>query len=313
MPRELEIRTVDAFTDRPFGGNAAGVVTRGGENLDDARMQALAREMNLSETAFLLPATRADADLRIRWFTPGTEVPLCGHATIAAFHAAAEEGSWGLDRDGTHVRRLECLSGVLRVTVEKESGRPPRVTMALPDPVIEPWEDTAPACEALRLARPDLASGLPAARCGFYLLLPLSGLDAMRAVAPDLRAIAALTLLHGGDGLILVSLETIDPESAVHVRMFAPAAAVDEDPVTGSAQSPVAGWLALTGFFSGREGRYRRVSSARVAYTAEQGDLMGRPGRIEVGLDVGDADPAAARDITISGRAVTMVRGRLSL
>ena len=122
MRREISIRQVDAFTTEPLSGNAAGVVTRGGESLSNAQMQAIAREMNVAETAFLLPPSNQSADLRIRWFTPGMEVPLCGHATIASFHAAAEEGSWGLAADGVHRLRLESLSGVLPIEVTKNAG-----------------------------------------------------------------------------------------------------------------------------------------------------------------------------------------------
>ncbi|MDH3252028.1 MAG: PhzF family phenazine biosynthesis isomerase, partial [Ignavibacteria bacterium] len=112
------IRQVDAFTDVPHTGNPAGVVTRA-DGLTDVQMQSIAREMALSETVFVLSPTLPSADLRIRWFTPKCEVRLCGHATIAAFHALAEDGMSGMDRVGSHRFTVETLSGVLPVTVER--------------------------------------------------------------------------------------------------------------------------------------------------------------------------------------------------
>jgi phenazine biosynthesis protein PhzF family len=89
--KTYRIKIVDAFTKKPFAGNPAGVVLDAG-GLTDAQMQLIAREVNCPETAFILPATERDANLRIRWFSPMSEVPLCGHATIASFHALARRG-----------------------------------------------------------------------------------------------------------------------------------------------------------------------------------------------------------------------------
>ena len=91
------IKHVDAFTTEQFSGNPAGVVLDARE-LNEKAMQNVARELNLSETAFILPPTVKSADIQIRWFTPAAEVPLCGHATIASFHALAESGMYGMRR-----------------------------------------------------------------------------------------------------------------------------------------------------------------------------------------------------------------------
>ena len=114
----IRLKKVDAFTDTPLAGNPAGVVVQA-DGLTDKQMQGIAREVAASETAFILPSSTPDADLRVRWFTPGTEVPLCGHATIAAFHALAEEGMFGMSGPGSYSFHLETRSGVLPVTVEK--------------------------------------------------------------------------------------------------------------------------------------------------------------------------------------------------
>ena len=97
---KISIRQVDTFTQLPLTGNPAGVVL-GGEGLADKQMQMIAREMSVPETAFVLPPTIPDADLRIRWFTPTVEVPLCGHATVASFHVLAHDGLQGMGNPGS--------------------------------------------------------------------------------------------------------------------------------------------------------------------------------------------------------------------
>jgi PhzF family phenazine biosynthesis protein len=188
--------------------------------------------------------------------------------------------------------------------------------MGLPDPAVEDWADPSPAFAALGLPAGAAAPGLPAVRCGFYSLVPVRGLAALHGIRPDLKSVAAVTASQGGDGLIVVSLETVEPSSAVHVRMFAPAAGVDEDPVTGSAQGAVAGWLARIGYLGGGPpvpARVRGLPGGRVAYTAEQGDVLSRPGRIDVELTVDEtaAGSPRARDVAIIGRAVTVMEGTI--
>src|SRR5262245_9979213 len=130
-PEFLRIFQVDAFTRRPYQGNAAAVVLEPG-GLSDAAMLLIAREMNLSETAFLLPPSSADADLRIRWFTPAAEVDLCGHATVATFHAAMEQG-----RLAPGVFRMECRVGILPIGLERDDDGGAVVRMGLPLPSLE--------------------------------------------------------------------------------------------------------------------------------------------------------------------------------
>lgn len=307
----VRVKEVAAFTEDPRGGNLAGVVTAGGEKLSEIQMQAIARDVGHSETAFLLPPSAPGADIRIRWFTPSQEVGLCGHATVAAFHAAAEERSWGLGEPGTHRARAETLSGILPVDVIVAPGRPALIRMGLPDCAMEEISDPAPLVAAAGLRHEQLASPPAALRGGMYALLALRRLADLHAVRPRMREVAAaLDLLGGPDGLILSCLETLEPASAVHLRMFAPGAGVAEDPVTGSAQGPVAGWLAMIGFFagSGRGSRFRDLGGGRLAFVSEQGDVMGRRGRIGVELTAGSGhgSGAAARDVVISGSAVTV-------
>ena len=309
-PREVAVRVVDSFTTTPFAGNPAGVVLEA-EGLSEAAMQAVARELNASETAFLLGATRPDADLRLRWFSPTTEVDLCGHATVATFHAAMEQGKLA---PGTF--RMECKVGVLPVTLERGAGGRPEVGLGLPVPRLSelPAAPAAPAAPeavaaALGIAQADLDAGQPMARTGEWLLVPVRGLEVLRRMRPDFGAIRAVCADSGTRSWIVLTTQTLEPESAVHLRMLAPAFGIDEDPVTGSAQGPVAAWLVTRGLLPRGAG-----SGPRYHYTAEQGDIIGRPGRIQVSVDLEEQpESSGIARITITGRAVTVMRGAITL
>ena len=160
MPKTIEIFEYNAFTDQPFAGNPAGVVTDA-EGLDANVMQRIARQMNLAETAFLVPPSDPDADIRLRWFTPAMEVELCGHATIAAFTAAAEHDVVSVAEGEERQLRVETLSGVLRIGVARRAGRP-EVSMQIPVPTLEPIDIDRKAFAALwnaSAADLDLVSG----------------------------------------------------------------------------------------------------------------------------------------------------------
>jgi len=295
-PRDLEIVVVDAFTDRPFAGNPAAVVLEPGTLADDA-MQAIAREMNLSETAFLLPPARGDADLRIRWFTPASEVDLCGHATVATFHAAVEAG-----RLEPGAYRLECRSGVLPIVVRRDAEGVILVTMGLPVPELRALERGTELLAALRLDRPRLAQGLPLMIAGDLWVVPIVDLATLHAVTPDFNALKDLVIAGRHGNAILIATQTVDPGSTVHVRMFAPAFGVNEDPVTGMAQAPIAAYLAVNGLLPGGDGV--------TAYTAEQGDVLSRPGRIRTEVT---RAAGAVSAIRITGRAVTVLRATMRI
>jgi len=295
----IDVLQVDAFTTVPYAGNPAGVVLRPGD-LTDGQMQRLAREMNLSETAFLLPPTSPEADVRVRWFSPSVEVDLCGHATVALFHAACEAGRIG---EGSFV--MECRRGGLPVEVRRESGGRIAVRLGLPVPRLEAFDAAGDAAALLRIPVRDLDARLPIRQADReWLLVPVSGLDVLHGLSPspgELRAFADRT---GLGNVVPFSTQVVEPGSAVHLRMFAPAFGIDEDPVTGSAQGPMGAYLTEQGLVAG----VAAEPEAPAVYRAEQGDTLGRPGRVrvEVGLQGG-----RAAAITIQGNAVTVLEARM--
>lgn len=292
---------VDAFTVEPFSGNPAAVVLDAG-NLSSRAMQRIAREMNLSETAFLLPATVPDADLRVRWFSPTVEVRLCGHATVATFHAAMETG-----RLAAGAYRMESRSGILPIGLGREGDRP-LVSMDLPVPRAMPLGGSAGELHAaLRLAKEAIDTSLPSMKVADWGIVPVRSLAALKDIRPDFVALCDLDRASGIGNTIVLSTQTVEETSAVHLRMFAPAYGIEEDPVTGSAQAPVAVYLAAAGRI--RPGPVRG-SHRSATYQAEQGDLIGRPGRVDVTVGM-DRDRVSS--VRIQGRAVTVLRGTVRI
>jgi len=207
----LRIVQVDAFTDRRFGGNPAAVCVLP-EPRDAAWMQAVAREMNLSETAFLRP----DGDCyRLRWFTPAVEVDLCGHATLASAHVLWEDGHLAGDAPATFHTRSGLLGAVRRgAWIELDfPATPPTAAVAPPGLV-----------DALGV-KPRYVG-----KTRFDYLVELDGEESVRALEPDLTALARVE----ARGVMVTSRASSDGFDFVS-RFFAPRSGVPEDPVTGSA------------------------------------------------------------------------------
>jgi PhzF family phenazine biosynthesis protein len=237
MTTTLPLYQVDAFTDRPFAGNPAAVCLLPAAR-DAAWMQHVAAEMNLSETAFLVPRTDG---YDLRWFTPTVEVDLCGHATLASAHVLWETKQLSADQ----FARFHTRSGVLTCT--QQAGR---IEMDFP---------ATPASECPPL--PGLAEALGApprwlGKTRFDLLAEMDSEAVIRDLKPDFARIAAL----GGRGFIVTARAT-SPGLDFVSRFFAPAAGVNEDPVTGSAHCCLATYWAerlgkkeLTGYQASARG-----------------------------------------------------------
>jgi PhzF family phenazine biosynthesis protein len=262
---KLPFAQIDAFADRPFTGNPAAVMPLDAW-FDDALLQAIAEENNLSETAFIVPDASGEADYELRWFTPATEVALCGHATLASGHYVL-----GCEQDRDLVRFRTRQSGVLEV-----ARRGDGYLLALPAYAPES-QPVSGLLEAL-----GLDSGETLRHPRGYDLVVLEHAEAVLALAPDFKALAAL-----GDTLNIVTAAGDDTD--VISRVFAPAAGIDEDPVTGSAHS------VLVPYWAKRLGRAR--------FSAFQASRRG--GHLECELD-GDR-------VILEGQCVTVIEGSFRL
>jgi PhzF family phenazine biosynthesis protein len=267
----MRIRIVDAFTDRPFAGNPAGVLLLDAFP-DDERLQKVALEVNHAETAFAHPLPEGgEADWALRWFTPVTEVALCGHATLAAAHVLHTTGA----HDGPV--RFATRSGVL-VATPREDGS---TTLDFPTAPLTPVEAPPGVAEALGAepravldTGPDLGD----------LLVEVADEKTVHGLAPDHKALAA----HSARGIIATARADDPARGYDYVsRCFFPNVGIDEDPVTGSAHT------ALAPFWSERLGRPDLTGLQASA----------RSGRVRTELR-GDRT-------LLSGRAVTVIEGDL--
>lgn len=201
---------VNAFSQRPFGGNPAVVVL--GPERSDAELQAMAAEFNLSETAFLTPI--GDAHYRLRWFTPAVEVDLCGHGTLAAAHVLWQTGEVA----GAQTLRFETRSGELLARCDGEWIQLDFPRIPLSPLILDPAYAEALGCKPLQT----LAAGAK-------FLLELAREEEIEELAPDFNALRALP----GRGLMVTAPSSSSGDDFVS-RYFAPWVGVEEDPVTGS-------------------------------------------------------------------------------
>jgi PhzF family phenazine biosynthesis protein len=297
-PQGVEIFQYNAFTDLPFAGNPAGVVIDA-SGLEDTAMERIARQLNLAETAFLLPPSTADADVRLRWFTPAQEVTLCGHATIAAFSAATERGVFPVTADEERVLRVETLSGILRIRVRLREGVP-EVAMQIPVPSFDALDIDREAFAALWGVGEDaLAGEWLVDRALTYWYVPVRDRAALGALTLRTDRLAAIAPKAA---FAFFTRDTVEPDSHWHLRFFAPFHGVREDIVTGSAQGPMGViYLGITG---------SQTDQGWSEFKGEQGDLLGRPGRVRVRVCQQDG---AVSDLEIAGGAVAMLEGRIRI
>ncbi len=292
----IRIKQVDAFTTHPFGGNPAGVVTDAA-GLSPQLMQNIAREMNLSETAFV--TSSPVADFRVRFFTPRAEVDLCGHATIGTFAALWDEGK--LDRSRT-VFHQETKAGVLPVAVSETDGRAV-FTLTQATPRFEPLPiSNGEVAAMLGLTEDDLLAP-PAEKVTtglWWLIFGVKELEILRQAKPDLRLIEQMSREYGFCGISPFCLGAIDPRYDYHLRSIAPFLGVTEDPVCGTGNGCVASYLV----------RHHLLGEGnRFHWIGEQGQEVDRPGCAYVTVQKsGEAITA----VSVGGTAVTVLEGTIN-
>lgn len=302
---------MDVFTDQAFAGNPLAVFPEAA-GLNDEVMLKIAREMNLSETVFVLESEASEALRRLRIFTPTREIPFAGHPIAGTWNALAREGVVPLPEGGTGWQRIhhEVGVGVLPVDIEFKDGQPVQVVMTqgkfeILDEVDDGHEQ-AEIARALGLAREDLDESLPiqAITTGLSCLaVPVRSLADLRSCRVNGTLLGEIYTRRGTAGCLAFTRETLEIGAArAHARFFAPADNIAEDPATGSACGALGAYLVHHGALSlePENGRYK--------FVIEQGDFIHRPSRIN--LDVaGGAE--AVTEVKVGGPSVLVARGEV--
>lgn len=291
--RRFPFVQVDVFTARPLEGNSLAVFFDG-RGLSDDEMQALAREMNLSETTFILPresSVERERGVRVRIFTVQEELPFAGHPTLGT--AFQLRGS-----TGAHEVALELTVGKVPVRFEEQAGQPVFGEMTQIDPKFGERHDREAVVRASGLRDGDIDPSLPVQTISTgvpFTVVPIRGLETMRNLHVDLKSSAEYLERSGGKFFYFVTRETEDPAARLHARMMF---YNGEDPATGSAAGCASAWMVAHG-----------VAQPDERVLIEQGLEMKRPSRIFVCASRRDNRVVNVR---VGGNVVEVLRGEVS-
>ena len=277
MVRKYNLYQIDSFTKEKFTGNPAGVITNA-DGLNDEEMQKIAREINNSETAFIFSSNGSEYDAHIRFFTPRNEVPICGHATIAAHYARAIENK--LDTSRVFHK---TGAGILPVDgINKEK-----------------------LLKALNIKESDLIENykIQIVSTGHSkVMIGIKSINTLHSLELNYDELSKLSKIINCNGYYVFKMDSNDADILVHGRMFAPAIGINEDPVTGNANGPLGAYLVHYNFV--------KHNNSSLKFKAKQGEAINRSGIIEVEVKIEDNEPT---EIKISGDAVVIFKSELVL
>lgn len=296
---------LDVFTDRRFEGNQLAVFLDG-RGLTPAQMQTLAAEMNFSESTFILPPESAGTDVRMRIFTPGTELPMAGHPTVGSAFALAQEGTIAAERDhfvfglgvGPTRVELQWQHGQLDFAWMDQQRPEVRKPVVEPGAVIRAAGLDPAAVERTGLPIQEISCGHP------FLFVPVERRADVDAASPDTAAMRALKSAFGIShiGVFVFSLERGEPDVTAYSRMFAAGLGIAEDPATGSASGPLGCYLVT----------HQLVPHARAKEIVSlQGVAMGRPSRIHIAI--GTDEQGEITRVQVGGKAVRVGEGTIEV
>lgn len=291
---------LDVFTNQPFGGNPLAVFPNA-DHLSTEQMQRLTKELNLSESVFLLKPSKADADFKMRIFTPGKELPTAGHPTIGTAFLLLKE--LNIQPKGKTHLNLEQAIGDIHVSFKETDGIYSDIMMRQPLPKFQQtFTDKLFVASLLSIKQEDILDDFPCriVNCGNpFLIVPVKTLQSMGHL--KLKQELYYQILDEVDitGIMAFSLETSDANIITHSRMFAPQLGVPEDPATGSAHGPLAAYL------------YNyQMADITVLAVGEQGIEMGRPARIKMQIEETEGKISAVR---VGGESVIMGKGSIRI
>jgi PhzF family phenazine biosynthesis protein len=301
MSRKYNLYQVDSFTKEKFTGNPAGVVTNA-DGLTENEMQKIARELNNSETAFIFSSNQNDYDIEVRFFTPLKEVPICGHATIAAHYVRALENGY----DNIRVYQ-KTGAGILPVDIVKEYDDY-KIVMTQGKiefgSIIE-GRNKEMLLEALNITDNDLLESYPiqiVSTGHSKVMVAIKSTAVLHTLQPDYNALTKLSQIIKCNGYYIFTVDKEDKDILIHGRMFAPAIGINEDPVTGNANGPLGAYLVHHNFVD--------YNGSSFQFKAKQGEAINRTGIIGVEVKIEENEPT---QVQITGNATVVFKSELIL
>ena len=303
--RWLQFYQADVFTDEPFGGNPLAVFPNA-EDLSERELQQIAREMNLSETVFVLPPTDPQAAAKLRIFTPTREIPFAGHPVLGTFYILGVLKLIDLQEPMTKIF-YECNLGVFPLEVIVLKGQIEQVIMSQPHPEFLESVTSAEAvyevAKALGLSKTLIldqlfpleivSTGLP------VLIVPLKSLTAVKSIEVNHSLILEVCSRWGVNGILAFSSMTVEENASVHARMFADPIGIPEDPATGSAGGALGAYLVKNGVVE---------VGPTTEVVIEQGYEIDRPSRILVQVF---SDDDTIKSVKVGGQVVMVAEGKV--
>jgi len=301
MIRKYDLYQIDSFTKEKFTGNPAGVITNA-DGLTSEEMQKIARELNNSETAFIFSSNSNEYDVHLRYFTPTNEVPICGHATIAAHFARAVENKLNpcrvLHKTG---------AGILPIEIIKENDD---YKIVMTQGKIEFGDiitgiNKKQIISALNISDNDLLENyeIQIVSTGHSkVMIGIKSIETLNNMSPNYEELSRLSKIIKCNGYYVFTVNSEDSDILVHGRMFAPAIGINEDPVTGNANGPLGAYLVHHNFVNHNNTLFK--------FKAMQGEAIKRSGIIEVEVKIEDKEPV---EVKVSGNAVIIFKTELVL
>lgn len=298
--KRYTIYQIDAFTSEKFRGNPAGVVTNA-QGLSERDMQCIARELNNSETVFIFPPADPSHDVRLRYFTPTTEVPSCGHATIAAHYARAIENQLESERV---IQKIGI--GILPIDIVKNN----EYTIWMTQGPIEfseplPTKELTILLLSLGLAEHEIDERCPiqiVSTGHSKLLIGIKSLSTLHSLSPNMDMLRKLSQSIHCNGYYVFTFASRPSNILTHGRMFAPAIGIPEDPVTGNAIGPLGAYLVKHGLV--------KHDNSSFSFTGVQGEAIGRMGTVDVKVKIDKGEPI---QVQIGGTAVIVFKTQIEI
>lgn len=301
MERKYTVYQIDSFTKEKFMGNPAGVIINA-DGLKDDEMKNIARELNNSETAFIFSSNSNEYDVHVRFFTPKNEVPICGHATIAAHYARAIENNLSTSRI-----YQKTGAGILPVDIINENND---YKIVMTQGKIEfgniiEGENKIKLLEALNIKDTDLNE-----KCKIQIvstghskvMIGIKSIEILNNLKPDYNKLSKLSEIINCNGYYIFTMDSEENDILIHGRMFAPAIGINEDPVTGNANGPLGAYLVHYNLVKHNKSIFK--------FKAKQGEAINRTGIIEIEVTIKDNEPS---EVKVSGNAVIVFKSELVL